>query len=86
MCDGSHAASNALCHECMLQPLAHLVLSASTTGVSRSLSSAAMWDAHLRDVVTRACESWLLQKAAAEIKLLLQCIVWLDCGTTAMMN
>ena len=40
----------------------HLVLSASTTGVRRSLSSAAMCDAHLRDVLTRACDSWVLHK------------------------
>jgi len=74
-CDLSHAAaSNALSHECMFQPLAHLVLSASTTGVSRSLSSAAMWDAHLRDVVTRARESWLLQRQP--LRLSFSCSAW----------
>jgi hypothetical protein len=58
----------------MFQPLAHLVLSASTTGVSRSLSSAAMWDAHLRDVVTRARESWLLQRQP--LRLSFSCSAW----------
>lgn len=41
----------------VLQYIADLVLRASMTGVKRSLSSAAMWEAHLRDVLTRACES-----------------------------
>ena len=36
---------------------AHRVLRASTTGVKRSLSSAAMWDAHFLAVSTRAWDS-----------------------------
>ena len=41
----------------VLRNRADLVLRASMTGVKRSLSSAAMWEAHLRDVLTRPCDS-----------------------------